>query len=103
MPQFRQFFNILIFSSVASMAFGVVFGEFFGHEFYEPLISRNPRHDFNPLIVAAVFIGVAHLNAGLITGFVNELRSHGFRHALFAKLSWIVLQLGAAFIVLSFM
>jgi V/A-type H+-transporting ATPase subunit I len=33
--------------------------------------------------------------------FINEVVSHGLRHAFFAKLSWYVLELGAALLALS--
>lgn len=47
------------------------------------------------LIIGAI-IGFIHLNLGLFLGFINEVVSHGFRHAFFAKISWYVLELGIA-------
>ncbi len=102
MPQFKGFFNILLFSSFATIVFGFVFGEFFGYELYEPFLSRNPEHSLTPLMVAAVVLGVLHINAGLLTGFVNEYREHGFFAALMEKGSWIVLEAGVALLGLSY-
>ena len=102
MPQFAGFFNILIFSSIATIAFGFIFGEFFGFEYYHPPINRNPEHDINPLIMASLIIGLIHVNVGLIVGFINELHHHGFKTAFFEKFSWIFLELSVALLALSY-
>jgi len=101
-PQFRSFFNILILSSAATMVFGAVFGEFYGLEMYEPLISRNPEYSLTPLMLVAVAIGVLHVNIGLATGFLNEYREHGLVTAILEKGSWFVLQAGVALLGLSY-
>ena len=101
MRQFSAFFNILLFSSWATIVFGIIFGEFFGLEFYHPLVSRNPENSLVPLMVIAIIIGVIHINVGIIAGFINELKSHGFKKALLAKASWILLELGVAVLALS--
>lgn len=102
MPGFSDFFNIAAFSSLATIIFGMVFGEFFGVELYHPLISRNPEHSLMTLLAAAITIGVIHVNAGLIAGFLNELKSHGLKAAIFGKLGWIALEISAAILALSY-
>ncbi|MDO8480496.1 MAG: V-type ATP synthase subunit I [Nanoarchaeota archaeon] len=102
MPQFAGFFNILIFSSVSTMIFGAIFGEYFGFEFYHPLINRSPEHDLNPLMIAAVFAGIVHVNAGLVAGFINELKAHGFKTAFMEKFGWFFLQGAVALLGLSY-
>lgn len=97
MPKLRGFFNILILSSLSSMVFGLVFGEFFGFEeigkYHIPnLLSRT--HEMITLLQAALLVGIIHINIGFLIGFTNEKKSHGFMHALFAKGGWIVLELG---------
>lgn len=47
------------------------------------------------MIIGAV-IGFIHVNLGLFLGFINEVVSHGFKHAFFAKISWYILELGIA-------
>ncbi|MBR9699545.1 V-type ATP synthase subunit I [Candidatus Woesearchaeota archaeon] len=102
MPQFKRFFNILIFASFGTIFFGLIFGEFFGYEFWHPLISRNPHHALEPLMIAALFAGVIHVNAGLIAGFINEFRAHGFMTAFYEKFGWIFLQASVALLALSY-
>jgi len=106
MPKAKNFFNILIFASIATIFFGLLFGEFFGFEeighFKLPhIISRS--HQVTELLYLAVAVGVIHINIGLIAGFYNELKSHGFMAALYAKGGWIVLQIGVALLALSYL
>ena len=89
---------ILMWASIASIIFGFVFAEFFGWEFMHPLIPR--AHEPTLMLGIAVLVGAIHLNLGLLIGFYNELNSHGFKHAFFAKISWIVLQAGVALLAL---
>ncbi|MDP3766363.1 MAG: V-type ATP synthase subunit I, partial [Nanoarchaeota archaeon] len=97
LPKLKGFFNILTFASLASIAFGFVFGEFFGFEelghFELPhLISRS--HDMTTLLIWALVVGIIHINIGFLVGFVNEKSSHGLAHAINAKGGWIVLEVG---------
>jgi V/A-type H+/Na+-transporting ATPase subunit I len=48
------------------------------------------------VLVIGAILGFFHVNLGLFLGFINELVSHGFKHAFFAKISWYVLELGIA-------
>ncbi len=96
MPKASNFFRILMLASFTSIIFGLIFGEFFGFEFMHPVVERSAENKmFMPLAIA---IGILHVNIGLAVGFVNEMKSHGIRHAFFAKASWFVLESGAAFI-----
>lgn len=106
-PKAKGFFNILIFASLATIFFGALFGEFFGAEelfgWHLPrLISRNPEHELIPLMAFAVIVGIIHVNAGLVIGFVNELKAHGLKKAFMEKFGWFFLEAGAALLALSY-
>jgi V/A-type H+-transporting ATPase subunit I len=93
--------NMLILSAFASIAFGFVFGEFFGFEFLaHPLVHRAA--DVNTMLLLSVAIGVAHLNLGFIIGFINTLH-HGLAHAVMEKGSWLLLEAGVALVALDHM
>jgi V/A-type H+-transporting ATPase subunit I len=105
MPKAKNFFNILILASLVTISLGFLFGEFFGEEkileFELPhLLSRV--HDMFTLLYITIGIGVVHVNIGLIIGFINELKSHGFMKAIYEKISWIILQIGIAILALSY-
>ncbi|MBI2647020.1 V-type ATP synthase subunit I, partial [Candidatus Woesearchaeota archaeon] len=101
MPKAKNLFNILMLASFISMLFGFVFAEFLGFEIYHPYVSRE--HGAEKLMVITIAIGLIHVNLGLILGFVNELRSHGLMHAIYAKASWILLELGIAMLALAYL
>ncbi|MFH0868567.1 MAG: V-type ATP synthase subunit I [Candidatus Woesearchaeota archaeon] len=103
-PKAKGFFNILILASFATIFFGLLFGEFFGYEeiagFHLPhILSRS--NQINELLYLAVAVGAAHINFGLIIGFINEFKSHGFMKALYAKGGWMVLEIGVVLLALS--
>ncbi len=97
MPKSAAFFNILMLSAVSSVFFGFLFGEVFGLEKigeFELFHIISRAHQVNELMIVAMIIGLVHLNVGFILGFINEKRDHGVMHAVYAKLSWILLQAG---------
>lgn len=98
-------FNVLIYSSVVSIFFGVLFGEFFGFEEiggYELPHLFTRMEDILPILAASVGIGLLHVNLGLALGFANLNREHGFLHALYEKGSWIVFEAGLGLFALSY-
>lgn len=52
------------------------------------------------VLILGAILGFIHVNIGLFLGFINELVSHGFAHAFYTKISWYILELGAAVLVL---
>jgi V/A-type H+/Na+-transporting ATPase subunit I len=106
MPSVRNLASIMAVSSVSSIIFGLIFGEFFGaealfgHELPR-LLSRT--EGIMELMYVAIAVGLVQLNLGFALGFVNVFKVHGFKHAFFEKGSWIVLEIGIALIALSAM
>ena len=102
---FGKLVNAMIYGSIATIFFGALFGEFFGLEeighFALPhILSR--AHDINELMLLALALGVVHVNIGLIIGFYNVWRAHGFIHALNEKVSWMVLEVAAACLAMAY-
>ncbi len=105
-PSASGLVNVLIPASVSSIFFGFLFGEVFGFEAafgmeFPRLISRV--HEINAMLIAAVAIGVLHINLGFVLGFINERKHKGLFKAFAVKLSWIFLQISVALIALSAM
>jgi V/A-type H+-transporting ATPase subunit I len=96
--QLKGFSRILIWSALSSVFFGFVFGEFFGAEFMEPVLNRV--HEPTQMLGIAVAIGFVHINLGLLVGFYNELKSHGFKHAFLTKFGWIAFEAGIGLLAL---
>ncbi|MDD5163836.1 MAG: V-type ATP synthase subunit I [Candidatus ainarchaeum sp.] len=96
--QLKGFSRILIWSALSSVFFGFVFGELFGAEFIEPLLNRV--HEPTQVLGVAIAIGFVHINIGLLVGFYNELKNHGLKKAILAKLGWIAFESGIVLLAL---
>src|SRR3989344_1975085 len=95
MRNIRALIDVSILSALSTIVFGFIFGEFFGTEelfgyHLTPFVHRI--EDVNGMIVASAVLGLIHMNAGFILGFINERRHHGIAKAVMAKLSWIILE-----------
>ncbi|MCX8146927.1 MAG: V-type ATP synthase subunit I [Candidatus Woesearchaeota archaeon] len=102
---FGRLVNAMILASISSIIFGFVFGEFFGLEeighFKIPHLL-NRLEGKTELMIMAVVIGAIHVNIGLLIGFYNVWKEHGFKKAVFEKLSWLVFELSIVLIALSY-
>lgn len=105
-PEAKDLLNVLIFSSISTIFFGFLFGEVFGLEeiFGFKMFSILHRaHEINTLLLWSVYIGLFHVNLGLVLGFINEFRNHGFMRALFEKASWILIELGGILLITNYL
>ncbi|HMA04503.1 MAG TPA: V-type ATPase 116kDa subunit family protein [Methanomicrobiales archaeon] len=101
--------NILAISSVPSIFFGFIFGEFFGNlgemlGWIHPLtflgITWNRIEVIIPLLILAISIGVFHVFLGLAIGVVNALTKGDRHHAcekcgMIIAISGLLLTIGA--------
>jgi V/A-type H+-transporting ATPase subunit I len=94
-----------IWCGAFTVLFGVLYGELFGLHFVSDLIwgGSSPIHKglqpkYLPWalmwLAFAVFAGLAHLIIGWSFDFVNNLRGHGLKDAVFESGSWIMMALG---------
>ena len=119
---------ILLLCAFSSLIFGFLYNEFFGFELFNhsglaagvpvvlPMVhyieftiprilvwgpAAFPVTRFDnvlELLKLTIWIGLAHLLAGLIIGFRNKYVSHGLSHAVFEKGSWILILTGGVLI-----
>ncbi len=111
-PGAKDIFNSLMYASVATIIFGLAFGDafgfvIFGHHselaaatgihFFEkiPILFHRAEHLGDVFTIAAAF-GLFHVNVGYLLGAYNEFVRHGAKEAFLEKGSWLVLELGAA-------
>jgi V/A-type H+-transporting ATPase subunit I len=105
----RHLMNILILSSIPSMFFGVIYGEFFG-DFGEmmgwihPLtiagVTWNRVDALVPVLILAIAIGVFHVFVGLSLGIINALAKKSKKHAI-EKAGMIVAITGLLLVILA--
>ena len=128
MPGAKNFLNAFIIAAVASIAFGAVFGEYFGYEEVSPgvaaalgihpeeifshgeietvypiphLFSRS--HGINDLLSMAILFGVVHVLIGYMIGFINVAKAHGIKHAIFEKAGWMLLFPAVIYLLTDFL
>jgi V/A-type H+-transporting ATPase subunit I len=96
--------GIAIWAGVFTAIFGVLYGEIFGlHGLGDvvwgghPPLHKGLQPNFLAYALAwlflSLFVGLLHLTAGYVFGFLNFL-SHGVKDAVLEKGSWAVLMLG---------
>lgn len=90
-PQAAQIFKALLWTSAATLLFGLLYGEMFGFQIYESPFYRADW--WTEIFYLTLGIGVAHVNLGLLIGAYNEYMHHGLMEAIFAKISWMFLQI----------
>ncbi len=97
----RALVDASILSAFAAIAFGFLFGEFFGTEelfgyHLEPLLSRV--HDLNSVLLLSVMIGLVHIGLGYLFAIKNEI-GHNWKHAILGKGGWLLIELAFAFLL----
>jgi V/A-type H+/Na+-transporting ATPase subunit I len=85
----RNLADILVISSIPTIIFGFLFGEFFG-DFGEMMGWLHPVHFLGitwnrleaiiPMLIFAIAIGVFHIFLGLIIGIINEVTRKNKKH-----------------------
>ncbi len=111
-PSMKGLWLSLMYASVATIAFGLIYAEMFGFVIFGSdsaltavtgieLFSQIPvlfhrAHELGTVLTLSLLIGIVHVNLGFLVGAYNEYLHHGVMEAVFAKLSWIVIEIGAA-------
>jgi V/A-type H+-transporting ATPase subunit I len=85
----RNFGDILILSSISTIFFGFIYGEFFG-DFGEMMgwihpveflgVTWNRLEAIIPMLIFALVIGVIHIFLGLTIGIINEITRKNKKH-----------------------
>ena len=85
----------------------------YGPSFNVPLIEHYdgapwhlPIHKFSPygaqlMLLSSVIIGFIHISLGLILGFINEMKHHDLKHAIYAKMSFLLILWGGVMALVS--
>lgn len=81
--------GILEYSSLYTIIFGIIYGEFFGFGIFHflgidkifglqmPVLNRIT--DFMPIMILSMAIGIFHILLGLSFGFINHYRNHNLK------------------------
>ncbi len=105
--------TIGMYAGVFGIIFGIVYAEIFGPNLtpitghgaiklggfvWHAIVDRAEAEGIKLLLGITILVGSVHLAVGLIMGFKNEIKHHGFKKALLEKVSWVVLLLGGVMV-----
>ena len=128
MPGAKHFLNAFIIASLVTILFGAAFGEYLGYEEVSPEIGEalgiKPKiidhgstseiiypiphifsrsHQISDLLSASILFGIVHIAIGLIIGFINIYKNHGFMHAMYEKGGWLMILPMMVWMLLNFL
>lgn len=90
--------NILFFSSVTTIFWGIVFGSYFG-ETWHPLLF-GPLDNPMGMLVFCMIIGVLHIFSGMAMKMAADIKAGHFWDAVFDQFSWMMLITGIGLLFL---
>ncbi len=103
----QHLMDILIISSIPTIFFGFVFGEFFGNfgehmGWIQPLtiagVTWNRVEAIVPMLILAIAIGVFHVFLGLSVGILNAITKKSKKHAI-EKAGMIIVITGILLVI----
>ena len=95
---FKDLINLLLYSSITTMLFGILFGSYFGETWHPILFS--PLDDPVSMLIFSLVVGVLHLFSGMALKIVEDVRSGHVMDAIFDQVSWMILITGAGLLFL---
>lgn len=97
--EFGKLLKVLLYSSITTAFWGIMFGSYFGASWFPPVLFV-PLDAPVPTLLLCMVIGAFHIFSGIILSMVNCFRAKDWKAAIFDNLSWIVLLTGLGFLFL---
>lgn len=97
-PGIQSIVRMLMYVSIPTMFWGIVYGSFFGGLIpMTPIIDIN--NDFNTVLVMALFFGISHLFVALGVRAYIYLRDYKLRYVLYDVVFWYMTLIGSIMLV----
>ena len=94
----RGFMDFLFYLSFPIMAWGFVYGSFFGMEIYIGLITV--RTDVIKMTILSIALGYLHIMTGLVLNMINQIRLKKYTEMMTGGLCWFLAFLGGGIMIL---
>lgn len=94
---FGKLVRVLFYSSFTTILFGVLFGSYFGAEWFPPILFV-PLEDPITMMIVCLVIGVLHMFCGMGIAIAEKVKNGKPLDAIFDELSWMVLLTGLGFL-----
>ncbi|NLC78492.1 MAG: V-type ATP synthase subunit I [Ruminococcaceae bacterium] len=92
--EFGKLVRVLMYASVTTAFWGVMFGSYFGAEWFKPILF-TPLYNPIPMMIMCFVIGAVHIFVGLIMNMRKQFKEGDVVGGIFDNLSWIILITGA--------
>ena len=92
--------NVMLYSSITTIIFGVLFGSYFGEELFPSVLPFTAMEDPVKMLIITIVVGVLHIFTGMITKIVLLIKEGLWLEAIFDQVSWMMIILGIGFIFL---
>ena len=86
--------RVIGFSGLPTIVFGVVFGSYFGAEWFPPLIGFSLLDGILPVLLIACGVGVLHIFTGMTVKAVAAFKAGDWQTAVFDNFAWMVMISG---------
>ncbi|MEG1383854.1 MAG: V-type ATP synthase subunit I [Oscillospiraceae bacterium] len=91
--EFKKLVTVLMYASVPTAFWGVMFGSYFGAEWFPPVLFA-PLYNPMEMMVLCFIIGALHMFCGMTICAINKFRHGEWQDALGNHVSWILLITG---------
>jgi len=90
---FGKLVKVLLYASITTAFWGVMFGAYFGAEWFPPVLFIPLDEPVSTLILC-LGIGVLHIFSGMAMAMANAFKAGDWQAAIFDNLSWIIMISG---------
>lgn len=87
-------YNIILYSAIPTMIWGVVFGSYFGYSIPGVPYWFAPMDDAIMMLLVSVVVGALHIMTGLVVKAIANFKDHAYLDILSDQLSWILIMCG---------
>lgn len=85
--------NLLLYASIPTMIFGVLFGSYFGVELTKPILF-SPIDSPISMLIFSMIIGALHVISGMCIQIAQNIKDGDVMAAIYDQVSWIVAIIG---------
>lgn len=96
----EKLMNVLLYSSITTIIFGILFGSYFGDEIFPAVLPFTAMGDPIKMLLLTIIVGVLHIFTGMITKMVLDIKNGRPLDAVFDQLSWMMVISGIGMIFL---
>ncbi len=97
--EFKKLVTVLMYASVPTAIWGVMFGSYFGAEWFPPILFA-PLYNPLPMMIICFALGALHIFCGLCMQMYYKIKQKQYLDALSGDLAWIVLISSLAMLAL---